>query len=61
MKKFKKVLLVVSVVLIAVFSLAGCRELTECRYCDRMKYCKEIGVDGEAEMVCGECAEKMGY
>ena len=59
MKNFKKVLLVVGVILITMISLVGCREMTKCRSCGRTKFCNEIGIDGEAVMMCKECEENM--
>ena len=58
MRKMIKIFLILGVMLVILLSTVSCKKKTECLYCGKIAYCNEVGVDGEAEMLCSECEAK---
>ncbi len=55
MKKFKKVLLVTSAVLVVALSAVGCKKTTDCEMCEKEKKCSKVEVEGEKVWLCETC------
>ena len=57
MKKFKKVLLVASAVLVVALGVVGCKKTTECDGCGKEKKCSKYEILGEEVWFCDDCGE----
>jgi hypothetical protein len=59
MKKFKKIALVTSVVLVFALGAFGCKKTTECDGCGEKAKCSEYEVLGEKVWFCEDCEDDI--
>lgn len=60
MKKFKKVLLVTSAVLVVALGVVGCKKTTDCDFCGKEKKCSKIeNNDGDEAWACADCEKEI--